>query len=146
MLRKLEISSGRVGLSCAPLPYLYLCIVTRVKGKSFSRENKSLVYVNLHSTVAQKCHDNFNFVHGNFNFTHGNFNLFTAISIYSRQFQFAHGNFNLFTGISIYSRQFQFFNGNAHGIFRFAHHLSHLSTLVADSGHQKSNAKSKVDI
>ena len=112
MLRKLEISSGRVGLSCAPLPYLCLCIVTRVKGKSFSRENESLVYVNLHSTVAQKCHDNFNFVHGNFNFTHGNFNLFTAISIYSRQFQFTHGNFNLLTAISTYSRQFQFTQGN----------------------------------
>ena len=36
--------------------------------------------MNLHSTVAQKCH--------------GNFNLFTAISIYSWQFQFTHGNFN----------------------------------------------------
>ena len=62
------------------LPYLYLFIVARVKGKSSSRENKSLVYMNLHSTVAQKCH--------------GNFNLFTAISIYSWQFQFTHGNFN----------------------------------------------------
>ena len=105
MLRKLEVTSGRVGLSCAPLPYLYLCIVARAKGKSFSRENKSLVYVNLHSTVAQKCHENFNFVHGNFNFTHSNFNLFTA-------FQFTHGNFNLLTAISTCSREFQFTHGN----------------------------------
>ena len=102
--------------------------------------------------MAQKCHGNFNFTqgnfnlsrqfqfvpgqfqftHGNFNFTHGNFNLFTAISICSRQFQFTHGNFNLLTAISICSRQFQFTHGNfnfltannAHGIFRFAHHLS----------------------
>ena len=48
------------------------------------------------TTVAQKCH--------------GNFNLFTAISICSRQFQFAHGNFNLLTAISIYSRPFQFYS------------------------------------
>ena len=39
------------------------------------------------STVAQKCH--------------GNFNLLTAISICSRQFQFAHGSFNLLTAVSI---------------------------------------------
>ena len=54
------------------------------------------------STVAQKCH-------GNFNLTHGNFNLLTAISIQfeSRQFQFTHGNFNSIwlTAMSIYSRQ-----------------------------------------
>ena len=56
------------------------------------------------STVAQKCH-------GNFNLTHGNFNLLTAISI---QFD---------------SRQCQFTHGIAHGIFRFAHHLS---TTAAD--------------
>ena len=129
MLRKPEISSGRVGLWCAPLPYLYLFIVVRVKGKSSSRENKSLVYINLHSTVAQKCHGNFNlftavyfnFTHGNFNcgnftFTHGNFNLFTAILITAISI--------LLTAISIYSRQcrnftqgnFNFFFVNAHGI------------------------------
>ena len=88
------------------------------------------------STVAQKCHGNFNFTHGNFNFftaisiysrqfkftlawaistcsrqfqhTQGNFNLLTAISTCPRQFQFVHGNFNLLTAISICSRQFQF--------------------------------------
>ena len=46
------------------------------------------------STVAQKCH-------GNFNLTLGNFNLLTAISIqfHSRQFQYnlTHGNANLLT-------------------------------------------------
>ena len=95
----------------------------------------------------------FQFAHGNFNlltaisicsrqfqFTHSNFNLLTAISIYSRQFQLVHGNFNLLTAISIYSRQFQFFNSNAHGIFRFAHHLS---TSAADSGYQKRKIKSR---
>ena len=122
----------------------------------------------LISTVAQKCHGNFNllttisisltatsicsrqfqFHSRQFQHTHGNFNLFTAISIYSRHFQFVHGNFNLLTAISIcsrqfqfYSRHFQFFHGNAHGIFRFAHHLS--ATLAL---HQSQNAKSKVDI
>ena len=44
------------------------------------------------STVAQKCH-------GNFNLTHRNIHLLTAISTYSRQFQFnlTHGNVNLLT-------------------------------------------------
>ena len=53
----------------------------------------------LISTVAQKCH--------------GNFNLLMAISNCSRQFQFTswqfqftRGNFILLTAISIYSRQF----------------------------------------
>ena len=91
------------------------------------------------------CSRQFQFVHGNFNllttisvcsrqfqFTHGNFNLLTAVSIYlrqfqfySRRFQFTHGNF------ATYSRHFQFFHGNAHGIFRFAHHLS---ATADDSG------------
>ena len=70
----------------------------------------------------------FKFTHGNFNFTYGNFNLFTAISIRSRQFQLVHGNFNLLR------------HGNAHGICRFAHHLS---TSAADSGHQKPKRKIK---
>ena len=71
------------------------------------------------STVAQKCHSNFNFLtaisicSGQFQFAHGNFNLFREISICSRQFQFTHGNFNLLTAISIYSRQFRnFTQGN----------------------------------
>ena len=59
------------------------------------------------STVAQKCHSNFNFLtaisvfSGQFQFAHGNFNLFREISICSRQFQFTHGNFNLLTAISV---------------------------------------------
>ena len=96
------------------------------------------------STVAQKCHGNFNFVHGNFNFRtailisprqfqlrsrqfqfhHGNFNFttaistsFTAISTSSRQFQFHHGNFNFITAISISSWQFQLCHGNFNFIF-----------------------------
>ena len=101
--------------------------------------------------MAQKSHGNLNLLTAisilltaisiysrQFQFVHGNFNSLTAISTYSRQFQFTHGNFNLFTAISIYSRQFQFFHGNAHGIFRFAHHLS---TSAANSGHQKSKRK-----
>jgi len=43
-------------------------------------------------------------------------------------------------GSSNCSRQFQFTHGNTHGIFRFAHHLS---TSVADSGHQQSKRKIK---
>ena len=78
--------------------------------------------------VAQKCH-------GNFNFTHGNFNLLTAISICSRQLQFYSRQFQF------YSRQFQFFHGNAHGIFRFAHHLS---ATAADSGHVPKLSKRKI--
>ena len=72
--------------------------------------------------------------------------------------QKCHGNFNLFMAISICLQQFQFTQGNAHGIFRFAHHLS---ATAADNGHapkvktqnQKSifkekseNQKSKVDL
>ena len=85
-------------------------------------------------TVAQKCH--------------GNFNLFTAISIYSRQFQFysqqfqfAHDNFNLLTAISTLLTAISIFfpaTRLAHGIFRFAHHLS---ATADDSGHQKSKRK-----
>ena len=72
------------------------------------------------STVAQKCHGNFNFItaisisprqfqlcHGSFNFTTAISTSFTAISTLSRQFQFHHGNFNFTTTISILSRQFQ---------------------------------------
>ena len=67
----------------------------------------------------QFAHGNFSFTHGHFNFTYGNFN-------------FTYGDFNLLTAISqFYSRQLQFFHGNAHGIFRFAHHLS---ATAADSG------------
>ena len=83
----------------------------------------------LISTVAQKCH--------------GNFNLLMAISNCSRQFQFTHGNFNLLMAISIYSRQFHFTHRNFNllpAIFRFAHHLS---TTAADSDHQKSKCKIK---
>ena len=77
----------------------------------------------LISTVAQKCH--------------GNFNLLMAISICWWQFQFTHGNFN-------YSRQFHFTHSNFNlltAIFRFAHHLS---TTAADSGHQKSKRARKI--
>ena len=56
------------------------------------------------TTVAQKCHGNFNLL--------SNFNLLTANS-------------------QFYSRHFQFFHGNAHNIFRFGHHLS---ATAADSG------------
>ena len=83
----------------------------------------------MDSTVAQKCHGNFNFVHGNFNFITAISTSFTAISISprqfqlrSRQFQFHHGNFNFTTAISISSRQFQFHHGNfnfVHGNFNF---------------------------
>ena len=70
-------------------------------------------------TAISVCSQQFQFVHGNFNFTYGNFN-------------FTYGDFNLLTAISqFYSRHFQFFHGNAHGIFRFAHHLS---ATAADSG------------
>ena len=93
------------------------------------------------STVAQKCHGNFNFVHGNFNFVHGNFNFITAISISprqfqlrSRQFQFHHGNFNFttaistsFTAISTSSRQFQFHHGN----FNFTTAISTSFTAIS---------------
>ena len=85
------------------------------------------------STVAQKCHGNFNLLTAisicsrQFQFVHGNFNLLKAISICSQQlqqqFHFAHGNFNLLTAISIFSRQ-------CYSIFRFAHYLS---TMAADS-------------
>ena len=108
------------------------------------------------STVAQKCHGNFNlltaisicsrqfqFAHGSFNFAHGNFNLLTAVSICSRQFQFAHGsfnfahgsfnfthgNFNLLTAVSIRSRQFQFHSRQ----FQFAHGSFNLLTAVSIS-------------
>ena len=101
------------------------------------------------STVAQKCH--------------GNFNLLTAISICSRQlqqqFRFVHSNFNLLKAISICSQQlqqqFQFAHRNfifftaILSIFRFAHYLS---TMAADSSYQTSiktqNRKSifKVDL
>ena len=80
--------------------------------KRFQRVLYQAVMVDL--TVAQKCH--------------GNFNFLTAISTCSRQFHFAHGNFNFLTA------------NNAHGVFRFAHHLS---TSAVDSGHQKSKRKIK---
>ena len=51
------------------------------------------LHVELNSTVAQKCH-------GNFNLTTAFSISLTAISIWSRQFQFDHGNFNLVTAIS----------------------------------------------
>ena len=79
--------------------------------KSVTATSILLKPISICSRQLQFTHGNFNFVHGNFNFTHDNFNWFTTISIYSRQFQFTHGNFN-------------FTHGNAHGIFRFAHHLS----------------------
>ena len=78
----------------------------------------------------------FQIVHDNFNWLTAISILFTAILIYSRQFQFysrqfqlTHGNFNFFTATRL-----------AHGIFRFAHHLS---ATAADSGHQKSKPKIK---
>ena len=115
-------------------------------------------------TAISICSRQFQFAHGNFSlltaisicsrqfqFAHGNFNLFTAISICSRQFQFTHGNFNftygyfnLLTAISqFYSRHFQFFHGNAHGIFRFAHHLSATATASGLALKSKHKIKSR---
>ena len=69
------------------------------------------------STVAQKCH-------GNFNFTHGNFNLLTAISTLLTAISILLPGISiLLTAISIYSRQFRSFTqGNfnfTHGNFNF---------------------------
>ena len=111
------------------------------------------------STVAQKCHSNFNFLtaisicSGQFQFAHGNFNLFREISICSRKFQFTHGNFNLLTAISIYSGRFRNFTPKAISIFsrQRSRHFSFLSPPVGYGGRQwprtkSQNAKSKVDI
>ena len=111
------------------------------------------------STVAQKCHSNFNFLtaisicSGQFQFAYGNFNLFREISICSRQFQFTHGNFNLLKAISIYSGRFRNFTPKAISIFsrQRSGHFSFLSPPVGYGGRQWprtkcQNAKSKVDI
>ena len=119
-----------------PLYWLWTSSLTRVAGYVVTSfiipEN---IVLNMQdSTVAQKCHSNFNLLtaisicSGQFRFAHGNFNFLTAISTCSRQFHFAHGNFNFLTA------------NNAHGVFRFAHHLS---TSAVDSGHQKSKRKIK---
>ena len=144
------------------------------KMSSFFLHEKLMSLRSTVSTVAQKCHGNFNFTHGNFNLLTAISTLLTAISIlltaisilltaisiYSRQFRsfthgnfnFTHGNFNfthsdfnILTAISqFYSRQFQFSHGNAHGVFRFSHHLS---ATAADRNKidGRQNAKSKVD-
>ena len=122
------------------------------------------------STVAQKCHSNFNFLtaisicSGQFQFAHGNFNLFREISICSRQFQFAHGDFNLLRAISqFYSEgNFNFFTATLTAFFvslttcrlrrpTVATHQK--SKRKIKSGHLKSifkekseNHKSKVDL
>ena len=96
-------------------------------------------FLMLISTVAQKCH-------GNFNFITAISTLFTAISISPRQFQlrsrqfhFHHGNFNLTTAISISprqfqlrSRQFQFHHGN----FNFVHGNFNFTTAISTSSRQ----------
>ena len=78
------------------------------------------------TTVAQKCHGNFNFITAISTSFTAISTSFTAISISPRQFQlrsrqfqfhhgnfnFVHGNFNFTTAISISSRQFQFHHVN----------------------------------
>ena len=95
-------------------------ILSTVSSKSYGGRKVSRQF--------QFVHGNFNLLTANFNFTPSNFNLPTIISIYSGKFQF-------------YSRQFQFFFSAtrlAHGILRFAHHLS---ATADDSGHRKSKRK-----
>ena len=120
------------------------------------------------STVALKCHGNFNFItaisisprqfqfhHGNFNFVHGNFNFVTAVSISprqfqlrSRQFQLCHGNFNfttaistLFTAISTSPRQFQFHHDNFNFVTAISTSFTAISISISPQGVHKSCEK-----
>ena len=107
---------------CRPAIFFFILFLLWASRRLFCHNNSNLYRgytISVCSRQFQYAHGNFNFTHGNFNFTYGNFN-------------FTYGDFNLLTAISqFYSRQLQFFHGNAHGIFRFAHHLS---ATAADSG------------
>ena len=73
------------------------------KMSSFFLHEKLMSLRRTVSTVAQKCH-------GNFNFTHGNFNLLTAISTLLTAISILLTGISiLLTAISIYSRQFRSF-------------------------------------
>ena len=73
------------------------------KMSSFFLHEKLMSLRSTVSTVAQKCH-------GNFNFTHGNFNLLTAISTLLTAISILLTGISiLLTAISIYSRQFRSF-------------------------------------
>ena len=72
----------------------------------FTAISDSLTAISISLTAISICSRQFQFAHGNFNFTHGNFNLFTAISICPRQFQFHSRQFQF------HSRQFQLAHGN----------------------------------
>ena len=89
------------------------------KMSSFFLHEKLMSLRSTVSTVAQKCHGNFNFTHGNFNLLTAISTLLTAISILLTAISI------LLTAISIYSRQFRSFtHGNfnfTHGDFNFTH-------------------------
>ena len=73
------------------------------KMSSFFLHEKLMSLRSTVSTVAQKCHGNFNFTHGNFNLLTAISTLLTAISILLTAISI------LLTAISIYSRQFRSF-------------------------------------
>ena len=132
------------------------------KMSSFFLHEKLMSLRSTVSTVAQKCHGNFNFTHGNFNLLTAISTLLTAISIlltaisillmaisicsrqfqlYSRQFQFYSRQFQF------YSQRFQYTHGNfavlltAISIFsrQRSRRFSLLSPPVSYGGRQKQN-------
>ena len=139
------------------------------KMSSFFLHEKLMSLRSTVSTVAQKCHGNFNFTHGNFNLLTAISTLLTAISIllmaisicsrqfqfYSRQFQFYSWQFQLYSRqFQFYSRQFQFYSQRfqyTHGNFAVlltaisifsrqrSRRFSLLSPPVSYGGRQKQN-------